>query len=54
MHASLREEGTISIGGWIFQVMHVTASLHALVRISGRVTCLNYWDATQELTDIGI
>lgn len=30
MHASLREEGTVSIGGWRFQVMHVTASLHAL------------------------
>lgn len=54
MHASLREESIVSIGGWIFQGMHVTASLHALVRISGRVTCLNCWDATQELTDIGI
>lgn len=54
MHASLREEGTVSIGGWRFQEMHVTALLHALVRIPGRVTCLNYWDATQELTDIGI
>lgn len=54
MHASLREEGTVSIGGRRFQAMHVTALLHALVRISGRVTCLNYWDATQELTDIGI
>lgn len=38
MHASLREEGIVSIGGWRFQAMHVTA-------LSTACTGPNFWES---------